>query len=86
MKELWIVAGKSNPKFAIPVHTKFDEVDTEVVDILPAMHAPTGCDTTSKVGTKASELQPGIEEGQKLFFDFGRGKLIENMIAIVEYF
>ena len=86
LKELWIVAGKSNAKFTIPVHTIFDELDTEVVDNLPAMHALTGCDTTSKVRKKVSGLQAAIEEGQKLLFDFGRGELLENMIAMVEYF
>ena len=86
LKELWIVAGKSNAKFAIPVHTILDQLDTDVVDILPAMHALTGSDTTSKVGTKASGLQRAIEEGQKLLFDLWRGELSENMIPMAEYF
>ena len=69
LKELWIVAGKNNAKFAIPEHTILDQLDTDVVDILPAMHALIGSDTTSKVGTKTSGLQRAIEEGQKLLFD-----------------
>ena len=57
LKKLWIVAGKSISKFAIPVHT------------IPVMHALTDCNTRSKVGTKASEMQVAIEEGQKLLFE-----------------
>ena len=64
----------------------FDDLDTEVADILPAMHALTGCDTTSKVGAKASRLQAAIEESQKILSDFGRGELSENMTAMAEYF
>ena len=50
------------------------------------MHALTGCDATSKVATEASGPQAAIEEGQKLLFDFGRGELLQKMIAMAEYF
>ena len=86
LKKLWIIARNSNAKFAISVRTIFDDLDTEVVEILPAMHALTCCDTTSKVWTKSAGLQAAIEEGQKLLFDFGRGELLDNMIAMAEYF
>ena len=86
LKEPWIVVGKSSAKFSIPVHTMFGELDKEVLESLPAMDALTGCDTTSKVGSKASRLQVAIEEAQKMLFDFGRGELSENMIAMAEYF
>ena len=86
LKELSIIAGKSNVKFAILVRTIFDQLDTEVADILPAMHVLTDCHTTSNVETKASGLQAVIEEGQKLLFDFERGEFSEKMIPMVEYF
>ena len=86
LKELSIIAGESNVKFAILVRTIFDQLDTEVADILPAMHVLTDCHTTSNVETKASGLEAAIEEGQKLLFDFERGELSEKMIPMVEYF
>ena len=70
----------------ILVHTIFEELDTEVVHILPAMHPLTGCETTKKVGIKASGQQAAIEQGQKLLFDFGRDDLLVNMIPMAEYF
>ena len=86
LQELWTVAGKSNAKFAVPVHTIFDQLHTEVEDILPAMNALTSCDTTSKVGKKVSGLQAAIEEGQKPHFDFGKGEFFENKITMAEHF
>ena len=71
---------------SILVHTIFEELDTEVADILPAMHAIGGCETTKNIGIKAPERQAGIEEGQKLLYYFGRDDLLENMIPMAEYF
>ena len=71
---------------SILVHTIFEELDTEVADILPAMHAIGGCENTKNIGLKAPERQAAVEEGQKLLYYFGRDDLLENMIPMAEYF
>ena len=40
LSELWVVSGKSNARLAIPLHV-FEKMDTNAVDVLPAVHALT---------------------------------------------
>ena len=57
LQEMWIVSGCSTSKRALRVHEVVDNMNTDIVDILPAVHALTGCDTSSKVGTKKSAFK-----------------------------
>ena len=52
MQELWVLKGQGTSKGPVPVHDLLDKMDSSVIDILPAVHALSGCDTTSKVDTK----------------------------------
>ena len=52
LEELWFTSGKSDSRTVLPIHDLVNEIDTDVTDILLAIHGLTGCDTTSKVGTK----------------------------------
>ena len=43
LKELWITGGKKGAqKQAVPIHTLVEELDEDMVEILPALHALTG--------------------------------------------
>ena len=45
----------------MPVHSLVHNIKTDVVDILPPVHALTGCDTTSEVGAKTAALKTANE-------------------------
>ena len=59
---------------------------SDVVDVLPAVHALSGCDTTSKVGTKTSALQATEETGHEQLESFGKLPLSDDMISASEKF
>ena len=52
LHHLWFIEGKSASRLIIPAHETAAVVDPDVFEILPAAHASTGCDSTSKVGSK----------------------------------
>ena len=70
MQELWILKGQGTLKRSVPVHDLLDKMDSSVIDILPAVHALSGCDTTSKVGTKRQALRFAecLESDNRSFF------------------
>ena len=41
----------------MPIHDLVNETDKDFIDILLAIYALTGCDTTSKVGTKKKAIK-----------------------------
>ena len=57
LKELWMRAGMQNTMRYIPLHTLADRLDTHVCKVLIPLHHLTGCDSTSKFGTKAAGLK-----------------------------
>ena len=59
---------------------------SHVVEVLPAVHAFTGCDTTSKVGTKLSALQTAEKYGYELLSSFGTSDITDEMIKNAEKF
>ena len=59
---------------------------SDVVDVLPAVHALSGCDTTSKVGTKKSVLQAAEETGHEQLHSFGKLPLSDDMVSAVQKF
>ena len=87
LKELWFITGRSNTQTIIPLHNLFNVMDHEVIDILPAVHALTGCDTTSKVGTKSAALKTAAKYGFQLLPMFGKvTELTEDIICNAEKF
>ena len=86
LEELWVVSGRSNAVVATPVHNIANELDSNVIDVLPAVHALTGCDTTSKVGSKLSALQAATRCGYELLFSFGNSEISNEMILSAERF
>jgi hypothetical protein len=56
-----------------------------VSEILPAVHAVTGCDTTTKVGTKHATLIRA-EESPQYLMAFGKEELPDTMLKATESF
>ena len=53
VNEFWVVHGDQ----LSPVHKDISSLESSLAYILPAVHALTGCDTTSKISTKASAFR-----------------------------
>ena len=75
MEELWVITGQGNSSRAAPVYNLVRLMKSDVVDVLPAVHALSGCDTTSKVGTKKSALQAAEETGHEQLLSFGKRRM-----------
>ena len=41
----------------MPIHDLLEKMSADIIEILPAAHALTGCDSTSKTGTKAASFK-----------------------------
>ena len=52
--------GQGRSSRAIPLHQLVNIMDSNVVDVLPAVHALTGCDITIKIGTNSRKIWRGI--------------------------
>jgi hypothetical protein len=68
-----------------PLHKLVSALSVQVVNNLPAGHALTGCDSVSKVGTKASLLKV-LQSDSNLIQDFGLDVLDEEMMDRAEGF
>ena len=80
-----MVSGSQNAITIVPVHELVKGFDAAVIDVLPAVHALTGCDTTSKVGTKLKALKTAISDCD-LLKTFGKDQINDQMIANAEQF
>ena len=69
LAELWLRGGVGDKTRFIPLHVIAGKVGKPVCEVLPATHALTGCNITSKFTTKAA----GIKAQPVLYLkDFGR--------------
>ena len=69
--ELWLRRGVGDKTRFIPVHVTAVKVGKPVCEVFPATCVLTGCDITSKFGTKAA----GIKAQPVLYLkDFGRAR------------
>ena len=80
MEELWVLRGQ-----AVPLHDLLRVLNPDAVSILPAALALTGCDTTSKVGTKKKVLH-AVESCYGHLQTFGKVVLSDHMICQAEEF
>ena len=84
IKELWVKAGVGDTIRYIPLHTLYQRLDASLCEVLPAVHSLTGCDITSKVGTKKAAL---TAEPQKFMKNFGKlPQLSSSMITRAEQY
>ena len=61
-KQLWIKYGLGDKSRYIPIHTLEDRLGANTCDMLLKVHARTGCDVTSKLGTKPAALEGNFHQ------------------------
>ena len=75
VSEMWVLCGRGLTKRAIPFHRIVDVLDICVIDVLPAIHALTGCDTTNTIGTKRAALRLGETDRNEMLISLGKEPL-----------
>ena len=86
LQEIWMLCGQGATKRAVPIHEIATILDNTITDILPQVHALTGCDTTSKIGTKRSALQVASTPAAERLINFAKESLTDEMIWSAEQF
>ena len=61
LKELWVRAGRGTTIRFMPLHILHARLGPDLCTVLPALHSLTGCDITSKIGTKKAALKADPE-------------------------
>ena len=82
LKELWIRTGVVNSTRHIPLHTLADKMNPDICKVILPVHHLTGCDSTSKLGTKAASLK--AEPAQHLQ-EFGKDPSNIDFGAVEQY-
>lgn len=57
LQELWVRAGRGNTTCFVPLHILHARLGPRTCTVLPALHSLTGCDITSKIGTKKAVVK-----------------------------
>ena len=86
LKELLMVCGSGTSKCTINIHSLIDALPTHLPGILPAVHALTGCDSTSKIATKLTALKTACGEKGNLLKQFLSEPFSEFSINNAEVF
>ena len=77
IEELWVKAGIGDTTCYVPLHTIFKCIGKDLSSVLPAVHSLTGCDITSKIGTKKSALKA---EPKKYLKCFGISPILSQIV------
>ena len=85
LEELWFVSGQGNSRTFFSIHDLTTDLDSEVSEVLSAIHALTRCDAASKVGTKSRAVREGAG-CYHLLYAFGSDALSDEVIADAEKF
>ena len=81
---VWFVNGFVTKRNALPFQNLHSSFPKKLVEVLPALHSLTGCDSTSKVGTKLAAVS---REGYfKEITDFGKERLDSDILIKAENF
>ncbi|KAK5886569.1 hypothetical protein CesoFtcFv8_017591 [Champsocephalus esox] len=87
LKELWLVRNSGVRRSILPLHDICLALGDELTKCLPALHALTGCDTTSKISTKLAALNAVRKpENSSLILNFDSPQLTENAIQLADTF
>ena len=70
----------------LPIHGAVHNLPQSVIKSLPAIHALSGCDTTSKVGTKLQAFKAAHKTEYASLDQFGLSHLDEQMYETAEHF
>ena len=67
LEESWVRAGVGDTTRHVPLHVLYGRLPPTLCAVLPDVHSLTGCDTTSRVGTKKATLKAEPEKFLKQF-------------------
>ena len=84
LQKLFVNLGSGKNKKFVPIHKLVDELSNNLVLCLPAIHALSGCNSTSKAGPKLSGMKTSMD--LSLLEGFGVEELSPQMIYNAESF
>ena len=67
LKKILILYGTGNTRWFIPLHKSYEKLGKSVSLVILKAHILTGCDLTSKIGTKERALKACVEPFLQLF-------------------
>ena len=86
LNEFWFISDRSHSTTAVPIHDLVDHVNADVFDILPPVHALTGCDTISKIDAKTAAVNTANNCSYELICSFGKTGITDEIIGNAEKF
>ena len=87
LQELWLVRNSGVKRSILPLHDICLALGNELVMCLPALHALTGCDTTSKISTKLAAMKAiRNPENASMVLHFNSSPLTEGTLQLAETF
>ena len=86
LQELWMICGKGETTRVVPLHAVANKIETTVIDVLPALLALTGCDTTIKIWSKTAALKIADTDVIENLVTFGKTDINFDMIITAEKF
>ena len=67
LQELWLIRNSGMRRVILPLHDICSALGNDLIKCLPAVHALTGCDTTSKIATKSAALNAVQKPGSSFW-------------------
>jgi hypothetical protein len=87
LDELWLICNSGLKRSILPLQKICLTLEEGLIQCLPALHALTGCDTTSKIATKLAALNAiRIPRNLPLLANFNCPQLTDNAIQLAEIF
>ena len=87
LQELWLIRKSGVKRSILPLHDICKAMGDELTQCLPALHALTGCDTTSQISTKLAALNTVRKpDNFSLILNFNCPQLTESAIQMTETF
>ena len=86
LQELWMICGKGETTRAVSLHAVATKIEATLIDVLPALHALTGCDTTSKICSKTAALKIADTDIIENLVTFGKTDINVDMFITAEKF
>ena len=57
LTEFWVKTGVGDSTWFVALHELVASLSRDICEVLPAVHSQTGCDYTSKVGSKKAAIE-----------------------------
>ena len=83
LTKLWLKYGVGTKVRFIRLHILIARLDQNLLDVLLKVHVPTGCDVTSKIGTKSAALKSDSHMRLK---KIGENELLESSFVDAELY